>query len=229
MALRAIVSYDGTANDQDALELGRVFERVGVEVALAYVRHTQESEQAAERLEDHEAQELLARGARSLGGSVRRHVVLSASTGEGLWALAERERADVVVFGSDYRTAAGRVRPQASAERLLAGGPAAVAIAPAGLRDRTVTVASVGVIPDDGDPSTEQTARALASSLGATVAPSLDQAVDFLVVGSRPEAPQGRVMVSAAVEYAIENASCPVLVVPRGVVLPFAAASVALA
>ena len=229
MALRAIVSYDGTANDQDALELGRVFERVGVEVALAYVRHTQESEQAAERLEDHEAQELLARGARSLGGSVRRHVVLSASTGEGLWALAERERADVVVFGSDYRTAPGRVRPQASAERLLAGGPAAVAIAPAGLRDRTLTVTSVGVIPDDGDPSTEQTARALAASLGATVAPSLDRPVDFLVVGSRPEAPHGRVMVSAAAEYAIENASCPVLVVPRGVVLPFAATSVALA
>src|SRR5438132_1278953 len=130
MALKAIVSYDDTANDQDALELGRLFERAGAEVALAYVRHTHESEQAAERLEDHEAQELLARGARALG---------------------------------------------------------------------------------------------------ATAAPSLDQAVDFLVVGSRPEAPQGRVMVSAAAEYAIENASAPVLVVPRGVVLPFATTSVALA
>jgi hypothetical protein len=30
-------------------------------------------------------------------------------------------------------------------------------------------------------------------------------------------------MVSASAEYAIETASCPVLVVPRGVVVPFAA------
>src|SRR5947209_5506337 len=157
MALRAIVSYDGTANDDDALELGRVFGRIGVEVALAYVRHIQESERAAERLEDHEAQELLARGAGSLGGPVRRHVVLSASTGEGLWALAERERADVVVFGSDYRTAPGRVRPQASAERLLAGGPAA--------RGRAA-------VRDD-----QRRARLAVSDLTATLLQALDERV----------------------------------------------------
>ena len=61
-------------------------------------------------------------------------VVVSASTGEGLKWLAEQEEADIVVFGSDYRTAAGHVAPQRSAQTLLEGGPAAVAIAPAGYR-----------------------------------------------------------------------------------------------
>src|SRR5437879_721987 len=88
MAVKVIVSYDGTANDQDALALGRLFAEIGAEVALAYVRHTQESEEMRERLEDHEAHALLEGGARSLGGDVRTHVVLSASTGEGLRKLA---------------------------------------------------------------------------------------------------------------------------------------------
>jgi nucleotide-binding universal stress UspA family protein len=223
MTPKIIVSYDDTANDRDSLALGRLFTKAGATVALAYVRHTQESEQAQESLEEREAQELLARGAASLGDDVKTHVVLSGSTGEGLWELAQSEGADIVAFGSDYRTPAGRVQPGTSAQRLLAGGPVAVAIAPAGLRKRDeVRVSRVGLIPDGGDAAAEESARLLAASLGATVATSIDEPIDFLVVGSRPEAPEGRVMISAATEYAIENASAPVLVVPRGVVLPFA-------
>jgi nucleotide-binding universal stress UspA family protein len=222
MTPRVIVSYDDTANDQDALALGRLLADAGAEVALAYVRHTQESEEAKERLEEHEAESLLERGAASLEGDVQRHVVLSASTPEGLSALAEREHADVIVFGSDYRTPVGQVQPGTSATRLLEGGPAAIALAPAGLRDRDgLSVARVGLIPDGGDPETEETAKGLATSLGAHIDRSTDEPPDFLVVGSRPEAPPGRVMVSAATEYAIENATCPVLVVPRGVTVPF--------
>jgi nucleotide-binding universal stress UspA family protein len=222
MTPKIIVSYDDTANDRDALALGRIFARAGAKVALAYVRHTQESEHAQERLEEREAQELLARGAASLGDGVDSHVVLSASTGEGLRDLAESEGADIVVFGSDYRTPPGRVQPGTSAQRLLAGGPAAVAVAPAGLRERDeLRVARIGLIPDGGDAAAEETARVLATSFGAAVATSIDEPIDLLVVGSRPEASDGRVMISAATEYAIENASAPVLVVPRGVVLPF--------
>ena len=119
MGPKVIVSYDDTANDRDALALGRVFASAGATVSLAYVRHTKESEHAQERLEEREAQALLERGAQALGGNVQRHVVLSASTGEGLWQLAERERADIVVFGSEYRTPVGRVSPGTSATRLL--------------------------------------------------------------------------------------------------------------
>jgi nucleotide-binding universal stress UspA family protein len=221
MAPRIIVSYDGTANDQDALALGRLLAGAGAEIALAYVRHTTESEVVRERLQEHEAEQLLEHGAAALGGDAERHVVLSASTGEGLWALAERTHADVVAFGSDYRTPIGQIQPQASARRLLEGGPAAVALAPAGLRDQPrVSVSRIGLIPDRGDPEAEATARSLAGAVGAELARSTEQ-VDFLVVGSRPEAAPGRVMVSAATDYAIENAASPVLVVARGVTVSF--------
>jgi nucleotide-binding universal stress UspA family protein len=216
MTPRVIVSYDDTAEDRDALALGRLLARGGAQISLAYVRHVPES------LGEDEAEALLERGAQELGGDVPRHVVVSASTGDGLIALAEREHADVVVFGSDYRTPPGRVQPGTSAQRLLEGGPAAVAIAPANLRDAAASVARVGVLPQGADESADRTARALADSLGATVASSPDEPVDLLVVGSRPEAPEGRVMVSAAAEYAIENATQPVLVVQRGVAIPFA-------
>jgi nucleotide-binding universal stress UspA family protein len=223
MSAKVIVSYDGTDNDRDALALGRLFAESGAEVSLAYVRHTQEAEDARERLQEHEAKELLEGGARELGRDVSCHVVLSASTGEGLWSLAEREGAHVVVFGSDYRTARGHIQPGNSAKRMLEGGPAALAFAPAGLRNReSFSVTTIGVIPDAGDPTTAETARTLAASLGAKVAESGKETSDMLVVGSRPEAPLGRVMISAAAEYAIENTTCPVLVVPRGVAVPFA-------
>ena len=226
MGPKVIVSYDGTANDRDALAFGRILAQAGASLSLAYVRHAQESEIAQERLEEQEARDLLARGAASLGGEVQQHVVLSGSTGKGLWELAERERADIIVFGSDYRTPVGRVQAQNSAKRLLDGGPVAVGIAPAGLRDRdSLAIERVGVIPDDGDEAALQTAKALAIALDATLAGSIDEPIDLLVAGSRPEAPEGRVMVSASVEYAIENAFSPVLVAPRGVVLGFGAPS----
>ena len=40
MAAKAIVSYDDTHNDHDALMLGRVLAAAGAELTLAYVRHT---------------------------------------------------------------------------------------------------------------------------------------------------------------------------------------------
>ncbi|MEA2522556.1 MAG: hypothetical protein QOI81_2202, partial [Actinomycetota bacterium] len=58
MSTRAIISYDGTENDRDALALGRVFAQAGAEVSLAYVRHTQASEERREQLEDREAHAL---------------------------------------------------------------------------------------------------------------------------------------------------------------------------
>ena len=50
-----------------------------------------------------------------------------------------------------------------------------------------------------------------------------NQPVDLLVVGSRPESPQGHVTLSAASDYAVEAATYPVVVIPRGVTVQFAA------
>ena len=220
MALKIIVSYDDTDNDRDALALGRLLAYSGAELSLAYVRHSQGG-----ALEEKEAEELLARGAASVGApDMPRNVVVNAGTSVGLAELAERENADVIVFGSEYRTAPGTVKPGIPAHKLLLGGPAAIAIAPADLRSRpSVSVNTVGVI-DEGDQAAAETGRSLASALGAQVGEPGGGPADLLVVGSRPESATGKVTLSAASDYVIETATQPVLVVPRGVALSFGSA-----
>ncbi len=112
MALKLIVSYDDTDYDHDALALGRLLALGGAELSLAYVVHS-----FGGALEEKEAEEMLARGAASVGApEMPRHVVVNPGTSVGLTELAEREDADVIVFGSEYRTApghgqAGHLRP----------------------------------------------------------------------------------------------------------------------
>jgi nucleotide-binding universal stress UspA family protein len=223
MSTKAIVSYDDTPNDQDALMLGRVLADAGVELTLAYVRHTTRTERQQEQLEEHEAEALLKRGAQWLEApEVERRVIVSASTPEGLGWLAEQEEADIVVFGSEYRTPAGHISPQRSTEQLLQGGSAAVAIAPAGYREQhSARVRTIGLLASPGDDAAVDTARELADRFDATITRD-EPRFDLLVVGSRPEAPEGKVMISAAAERAIENGTAPVLVVARGVALRFA-------
>jgi hypothetical protein len=219
MALKIIVSYDDTDNDRDALALGRLLAFSGGDLALAYVRHS-----FGASLEQQQAEEMLARGAASVGTpDMPKHVVVNPATSVGLTELAEQEKADVIVFGSEYRTAAGLVKPGISAHKLLLGGPSAIAVAPAGLHTNpAISINTVGVI-DEGDPAARQTAESLAAALGAEVAEHGSGPVDFLVVGARPEAPHGRVVLSASSDYAVEAATYPVMVLPRAVALEFAA------
>jgi nucleotide-binding universal stress UspA family protein len=218
MALKIIVSYDDTDNDRDALALGRLLAYSGAELSLAYVRHSFGDGALGEK----QAEQLLARGAASVGTpDMPRHVVVNPATSVGLTELAKREGADVIVFGSEYRTAPGTVKPGISAAKLLLGGPAAIAVAPAGLRSNAaLSVNTVGVI-DEGDETARGTANSLATALGASVAEHGGGPVDLLVVGSRPEAPAGRVVLSAKSDYAVEAATYPVLVIPRGAGLSF--------
>jgi nucleotide-binding universal stress UspA family protein len=222
MSTKIIVSYDGTANEDDAIALGRVFARAGAEAALAYVRHTQDPDLEREKLAQGEAEELLARGARLFGDpDIERHVVTDRSTPRGLSALAEREGASVVVFCSDSHTAHGHVSVGNSAQQLLEGGPVAVAIAPVGLADDPATAVRSIVAIGDADGGARATAQALAGALGATVAPVANDDADLLVVDSRPEAEPGRVAISASAAHLVEIATCSVLVLPRGVVVAF--------
>jgi nucleotide-binding universal stress UspA family protein len=222
MTTNAIVSYDDTPNDHDALMLGRILADAGAQLTLAYVRHTTQVTRAREELAEHEAEALLERGARWLGDhETERRVVLSASTGEGLRWLAEQEGADIVVFGSDYRTAAGHVSPGRSAQTLLEGGPAALAIAPANYRsDRTPRIRTIAVLATPGDDAAIETAHELAGRFEAEITDDL-RGCDLLIVGSRSEAPEGRVMITAQAQNAIEEATAAVLVLARGVPLQF--------
>jgi nucleotide-binding universal stress UspA family protein len=222
MATHAIISYDDTQDDHDALMMGRVLSEAGARLTLAYVRHAVQSRPDHEELAHGEAEALLGRGADWLERpEVGRRVVISPSTGQGLASLAELERADIVAFGSDYRTRPGHVAVGRSAQTLLERGPAAVAIAPAGYRARyTGEIETIGVLPGSADEAAIETAFSLAEQFSATVA-DREHNVDLLVVGSRPEAPAGRVMVSARSLSAIDDATAPVLVVARGVALHF--------
>ena len=223
MSTKIIVSYDGTANEDDALALGRLFAAAGAQVSLAYVRHTPERDSDREELAQTEAQEILDRGVELLGvPGAGRHVVIDRSTPEGLARLAEAEGAEAIVFCSDSHTAKGHVAVGNSAARLLEGGRTAVAIAPVDLAERA-DVANVTqvVAVGDTDGGARETAAALAGALGASVAPVANADTGLLVIDSRPEAENGRISISSSASHLIEIATSPVLVVPRGARLQF--------
>jgi nucleotide-binding universal stress UspA family protein len=226
-ATKIIVSYDGTNNEDDALALGRILGNAGAEVALAYVRHIQESEPDREVLAQHEAEALLERGANLLGApDAERYVVADRSTPEGLRALAERVGAAGIVFCSDSHTARRHVTVGNSAQRLLDGGRFAIGIASVGLAESAGGgVRRIAVTEDPTDPSARETGQALADALGADVSSAAKgHGADLLVVGSRPEAGAGQVALSAAAQNLIEDDAGAVLVVPRGVTLAFGGA-----
>jgi len=218
MQTHVIISYDGTDNDTDALAFGRVLGEAGARVSLAYVRHNTEADPAAEQAAQNQADELLERGAHWLGHpEVARHVVVSPSTAEGLWSLAEQEQADLIVFGSDWHTAPGHVQPGRSALRLMEGGPVSIAIAAAGLRDRAdAGLRSIALAGGEVDDAARATAERLAAHTGTPLALPSQEGVDLLVVGSRPGTPEGRVGLTAANEYVVETATTTVLILARG-------------
>jgi nucleotide-binding universal stress UspA family protein len=219
MSADVIISYDGTPNDDDALALGKMLGRTGATLALAYVRHSREFDSRREDLAQHDAEQRLERGVALLGSpEIMRHVVVGASTGPSLAQLAASEGASVIVFGSDYRTPPGHAEPGASAQHLLDGGSVAIAIAVAGLRtqlDGAIKSIAVPVAGRTNDAARE-TARALATKLGATLVESHTEPVDMIVVGSQPDAPAGHIVLGGDVRSELSGARSSVLVLPAG-------------
>lgn len=219
MSSEAIISYDGTVNDDDALALGKMLARGGFAPALAYVRHSHEFDPRREELAQHDAEQRLERGAAVLGDpDVPKYVVVGASTGASLERLAESEGASVIVFGSDYRTPPGHVEPGTSAQQLLEGGAVPVAIAAAGLRaqpDGAIETIAVPIAGPHND-AARATASTLAEKLGATVVEPRADGVDLIVVGSAPGAPEGRIVIGGDVRNELDRARGSVLVLPAG-------------
>jgi hypothetical protein len=217
MPALAIISYDGTENDDDAIALGKMLAPAGFSLALGYVRHAPEFDPEREALAQHDAEQRLERGVGMLGDpSIPRHVVIGASTGARLGELAGSEGASLVVFGSDYRTAPSHVEPGTSAQHLLDGGRVAVAIATAGLRtnaDPVIKAISVPLAGPHNDVA-RQTAGALAEELGAQLVESPPDPVDLIVVGSAPGAPAGHIVIGGDVRAELARARSSVLVLP---------------
>jgi nucleotide-binding universal stress UspA family protein len=222
MAVKIIVSYDGTAHDEDALSLARMLASPDTTLALAYVRHSHEYDPRREEIAEHDARHRLEMGIAWLEDpSIPAHVVVNPSTSAGLAQLAASEHADLVVFGSDYRTPPGRVEPQGSAQGLLDGGTVAVAVAAAGLRTRDgAGLTSVSVASSEEDGAASQTARALVAATGAELVPGRSDA-DLIVVDSRPGAAEGQVALDGATRGRLDSARGSVLIVGRGTPLAF--------
>ena len=222
MPIELVISYDGTANDDDALMLGRMLSADGASLSLAYVRHTREYDPRREELGLHDADRRLEQGALWLGDdTIPKHVVVNPSTSSGLASLAASLGAAAVIFGSDYRTAPGRVQPGASAQGLLDGGAVAVGVAAAGLRTRDDprlrTISSAGDAPGG---TAAATAAALAAAAGAALMPG-SRDVDLIVVDSRESASDGTVGLDGITRGWLDAAGGSVLVLPRAVSLPF--------
>jgi len=213
-----LISYDGTANDDDALALGELLAPNSTSVALAYIRHSPEFDPQREELARHDAERRLEQGAARLGRTdLARHVVFSGSTGAGLEDLASSEGASLIVFGSDYRTPPGHAEPTTSAQRLLEIGEIGIAVAAAGLRDEpNAGIDSIAVPAVVEDESARQTAEALAQKLGARVLAAEAADADLIVVGSQPGAPAGRVVLSGSARTMLDASRGSVLVVPSG-------------
>jgi nucleotide-binding universal stress UspA family protein len=218
MSTHIIVSYDGTSNDDDALALAKLLAKTGATLALAYVRHSREFDPRREELAQHDAERRLEQGASWLGDpKVHQHIVISASTGEGLAKLAESEEAKLIVFGSDYRTPPGHAEPGTSAQQLLERGPVAVAVAAAGLRTRTdASIKAIALFADDSDDAAQETAESLAGKLGATIVDRTERDIDLIVIGSATSASPGRVALSGPARSILNSSVGSVLVVPHG-------------
>jgi nucleotide-binding universal stress UspA family protein len=217
MSTNVIVSYDGSDNDDDGLTLAGRLAGAGASLALAYVRHSRAFGERREELAQFDAEKRLDVGAARLGDpDIPKHVLLAASTGDGLRQFAESEGASLIVFGSEYRTPPGRTEPGASATYLLEHGSIAIAIAAAGVRiDPQAAISTIRVLQADDDDAAQQTADSLAAKIGATV--STDPgAADLVIVGSAATVAPGRVGLGGTARAMLDRSTGSVLVVPRG-------------
>jgi nucleotide-binding universal stress UspA family protein len=221
MTTSIIVSYDGTAHDDDALALGRQLAAAGASLSLAYVRHSREYDPRREEISEYDATRRLEQGATWLEDpDIRRHVVIDPSTSAGLAKLAASEGAELVLFGSDYRTSPGRVEPGGSAQGMLEGGAVAIGVAQAGLRTRGAEPIRTISVAGDAGGAAEQTAESLASATGAEISPGGGNA-DLILVDSQVNAAEGRIALGGATRGRLESARGSVIVLPRGTTLAF--------
>ncbi|HEX6389500.1 MAG TPA: universal stress protein, partial [Solirubrobacteraceae bacterium] len=139
---KILVAYDGGSRAEDALALGRVLAHVadGEVTAVCCYWYEPTSAVMADELQSHgdlghaAAERVLASVRERFGGQVQTRAVAGTSVAQTLGAVAAEEGSDVIVLGSSVRGQTNRTIPSRSAERLLHGGPCAVALAPLAYR-----------------------------------------------------------------------------------------------
>ena len=119
MSANVIISYDGTANDDDALALGKLLTRDTSKLALAYVRHAPEFDPSREALAKHDAERRLEQDA------------LAAMLGAQIVA-AGTAPADLIIVGSQPGAPKGRIALSGSARSILDASRGSVLVVPSG-------------------------------------------------------------------------------------------------
>jgi nucleotide-binding universal stress UspA family protein len=237
MSSTILVAYDGSTNADDAVALGRLLAQLtGSQLALAHIYRAGSQHgtngaatiEARDRFLRRRGEDLLERAAASAGVDARHIVVAATTTATGMRTLAEQEGATAVVFGSASNTEPGHVHPGSASRRLLQGAPSALAFAPVGYRESPSTIPGrIGISHDDDDATARHSAEAIVGAIGSAATLVDEPPLDLLLIGSRPGAEHGRVMIGASAEAPLHAATSPVVVVARGVALPSAAATLA--
>lgn len=171
-----IVGYDGSEHAHDAATLAlSVAKGTGAQVIFVNAFYDvpvvlpadplrDELRAAARRTVEHAAHQVPS------NVSVDRRVISGRSPARALYEYAEECEADLIVLGSSGAAADGQVVAGRVASQVVDGAPCAVAIAPAGLRDREqVELRRIGV-GFDGHPESEaalSVAAGIAETAGA--------------------------------------------------------------
>jgi nucleotide-binding universal stress UspA family protein len=173
---RIILGFDGSAQAGDALALTRLLASQGARsVVVSHVIPNPRPFDSRTREYVMQAQEhihkVLDPALQALAGlRVEGRPIESTSVPRGLNEVAEEEGVSLVVIGSTHRGPLGRVVIGSVGEVLLAGAPAAVAVAPKGFAGRTtdsIETVSAGFNGSPEGRSALSTAAALAAEAGA--------------------------------------------------------------
>lgn len=193
-----VVGYEGTAEGEDALALGRRLAEATGERAVVAVVHPEsppgvghvDAEWA--RLMREQAGDLLQRAREVLGDGVDAEfrAVASRSAAHGLDGLAEELGASMLVVGSGRDGPFRRILAGSTGERLLHGASVPVVVTPRGHRDRSTSgLAVVGCAFIDAMDGREalHTAGRLAEQAGArlTVYSVVAPTSEFALLGGR--------------------------------------------
>ena len=136
-----IIGYDGSANGEDALALGRVLAETlaATPVVLSVLRYpdhlitAEELDAAVTQFSD----PLFAKARERLAGlEIETQAVANDSPAHSLEVTAEERKPILLVLGSTHRGPVGRVLLGSVGEGMLSGAPCPIAVAPRGYAER---------------------------------------------------------------------------------------------
>ncbi len=184
-----VVGVDGSEGGRAALALAGALQRaLGSEVvAVTAYPHdhplTRGTSPPFEAAVEEDAEDAIARDVSAAGLNARTLSIPDSSPARALHHVAERERAGLIIVGSDHQGPVGRVLAGGVTNGTLHGAPCAVAVAPISLAGTAPALLTIGV-GYDGSPESERALR-----LAAGLADTTGADIELMCVLAAPVAP----------------------------------------